>query len=67
VYVPGKLRSGPHSVTAGPNGAPLPGTSIPYRQVLVRYEQSARAALDHGSLPPTLQQYVRRYFTSISR
>jgi ribosomal protein S20 len=68
VYVPGKNGSGTKTVlNGGPNGAPLPGSTIPYQQVLARYQQSARAALDHGSLPPSLRQYVRDYFTSISR
>jgi hypothetical protein len=67
VYIPGRTGKGPHTVLKGPNGAPLPGVSVPYQEVILRYEQSARSALDHGSLPPSLQSYVRQYFTSISR
>jgi hypothetical protein len=67
VYVPGKAGKGPHSILVGPTGAPLPGASVPYQEVILRYEQSARAALDHGALPASLQTFVRRYFSSISR
>jgi hypothetical protein len=41
--------------------------TVPYQQVLGSYQQTARSALDRGSLPPGLQTYVRQYFSAISR
>lgn len=67
VYIPPvRVGKGSNTVGNGPNGAPLPGSIVPYQQVLGRYQQTARAALDRSALPPSVQTYVRRYFTSIS-
>jgi len=67
VYIPGKAGNGAHSIQNGPNGAPLPGSSVPYQQVVGRYAQSAHTALDRASLPSDLQTYVRGYFSAISK
>jgi hypothetical protein len=68
VYVPPvKVGAGGTIQSRGPNGVPLPGPTVPYHQVLGRYQQVARAALDQASLPPSIRSYVRRYFSAISR
>jgi hypothetical protein len=68
VYVPPvKMGKGAHTLQGGgPKGAPLPGATVPYQQVLGSYQQTARSALDRGSLPSGLQTYVRQYFSAIS-
>lgn len=66
VYVPSRQHSGSQSIQTGANGAPLPGSSVPYQQVVGQYARTARVALDRSSLPPDMQQYVRSYFSSIS-
>lgn len=66
VYAPGHQSKGPQTVLTGPNGQPLPGSFVPYRDVLQRYAASAHQALGRGALPPSLQAYVRQYFSSIS-
>src|SRR5579872_702595 len=60
VFIPGKPGKGSHIIQTGPSGAPLGGSTVPYRQVIGRYAQTARDALDHASLPPQLQTYVRQ-------
>ncbi len=68
VYIPGKFGKGTHTIqNGGPSGAPLRGSTVPYRQVIGQYEQTAHTALDRASLPPSMQAYVRQYFSSISR
>ncbi len=68
VYIPGKFGKGTHTIqNGGPSGAPLRGSTVPYRQVIGQYEQTAHTALDRASLPPSMQTYVRQYFSSISR
>jgi hypothetical protein len=67
VYVPGKQGKGAEIVRTGPQGAPLSGSIVPYQQVVLRYSQSARQALDRAALPPSLQGDVKRYFSTLSR
>ncbi|MGI8825130.1 MAG: hypothetical protein ACR2JC_05710 [Chloroflexota bacterium] len=67
VFVPGKQGKGAEIVRNGPQGAPAPGALVPYQQVVGQYSQSAHQALDRGALPPSLQEYVRRYFSTLSR
>jgi hypothetical protein len=69
VYVPPvKVNASAGTIQSrGPNGVPLPGSTVPYHQVFGRYQQVARAALDQASLPPSVRSYVRRYFSAISR
>jgi len=68
VYIPGKFGKGTHTIqNGGPSGAPLRGSTVPYRQVIGQYEQTAHTALDRASLSPSMQSYVRQYFSSISR
>lgn len=67
VYIPGKFGKGTHTIqNGGPSGAPLRGSTVPYRQVIGQYEQTAHTALDRAALPPSMQAYVRQYFSSIS-
>jgi len=67
VYIPGKFGKGAHTIqNGGPSGAPLRGSTVPYRQVIGQYEQTAHTALDRAALPPSMQTYVRQYFSSIS-
>jgi len=67
VYIPGKFGKGTHTIqNGGPSGAPLRGSTVPYRQVIGQYEQTAHTALDRAALPPSMQTYVRQYFSSIS-
>jgi hypothetical protein len=66
VYVPGKQGKGREIVKNGPKGAPQAGALVPYQQVLGQYTQQAHQALDRGSLPPSVQSYVHRYFSTIS-
>ncbi|HZU11306.1 MAG TPA: hypothetical protein VFB58_00560 [Chloroflexota bacterium] len=66
VYIPQRPHSGPHTILTGPNGAPLPGASVPYTVVVNQYAHTARTALDHSSLPPSLRAEVRSYFSAIS-
>lgn len=67
VFVPGKQGTGPTITRTGPNGAPESGALVPYQQVVGQYAQSAHQALDRAALPPSLQGYVRRYFSTLSR
>lgn len=66
VYAPQHQGKGPQTVQTGPNGQPLPGSFVPYQQVIQRYAASAHQALSQSPLPPSLQGYVRRYFSTIS-
>jgi hypothetical protein len=66
VFVPGTQGKGPTISRTGPNGAPEPGSIVPYQQVVGQYAASAHQALDRAALPPALQGYVRRYFTTLS-
>ncbi|HEX8918322.1 MAG TPA: hypothetical protein VF898_07455 [Chloroflexota bacterium] len=66
VYIPGTQGKGPEIVRNGPNGAPQPGAIVPYQQVYGQYAQGAHQALDRAALPPSVQVYVRRYFSTIS-
>ena len=66
VYVPGKQGKGQQVIKNGPNGLPQIGSLVPYQQVFGKYSQQAHQALDRGSLPPSVQSYVHRYFSSIS-
>ncbi len=66
VYAPGHQGKGPQTAQTGPNGQPLPGSFVPYREVLQRYAASAHQALSRGALPPSLQAYIKQYFSSIS-
>lgn len=66
VYIPGTQGKGPDVTRNGPNGAPQPGALVPYRQVLGQYAQQARQTLDRAALPPSVQGYVHRYFSTIS-
>ena len=67
VYVPGQGGSGPSQTTTGPNGLPAAGGSRPYGDVLATYDNAARASLERGALPPSLQNAVKRYFSTLSR
>jgi hypothetical protein len=69
IYVPPvRVGNSAHTIqSGGPNGATLPGSTVPYHQVLGRFQQSARAALDQAPLPPVVKSFVRRYFSAISR
>jgi len=51
----------------GPRGGAAHRSQTQYHQLFVQYMQSARTALDRGSLPPAVKVYVQRYFTKISR
>jgi hypothetical protein len=66
VYVPGHLGKGADTIQTGPQGNPAQGLVVPYQQVLASYNRSAHQALDRSALPPSLQRYVQRYFSSIS-
>lgn len=66
VYDPGKQGTGKEIIRNGPNGAPQTGALVPYQQVLGQYSRQAHQALDRGSLPPSIQSYVHRYFSTIS-
>jgi hypothetical protein len=67
VYIPSLQGKGKSIMQTGPNGAPQPGAIVPYQQVIGRYAQSAHQALDRSALPPSLQGYVKEYFSAISR
>lgn len=67
VFIPGKQGRGAEIVRNGPKGAPATGAYVPYQQVVGQYTQGAHQALDQAALPPSLQGYVRRYFTTLSR
>lgn len=67
VFIPGKQGKGAEIVRNGPKGAPASGAYVPYQQVVGQYTQGAHQALDQATLPPPLQGYVRRYFTTLSR
>lgn len=67
VYIPAAQGKGKQIVVNGSNGAPETGNLVPYHRVLAQYAQSAHQALDRAALPPSLQGYVRDYFSSISR
>jgi hypothetical protein len=67
VYIPVPQGKGKSIIQTGPNGAPQPGAIVPYQQVIGRYTQSAHQALDRSVLPPSLQGYVKDYFSAISR
>lgn len=66
VYAPQHQGKGPQTVQTGPNGQPLPGSFVPYHQVIQQYAASAHQALGRAALPPSLQSYVRHYFSTIS-
>lgn len=55
--------------TANPSGNANPGiagqTLVPYRQVYSAYAQAADEAIQSGSIPPDLRNYVRDYFSSL--
>jgi hypothetical protein len=67
VYIPARQGRGQETIQNGPSGAPAPGAIVPYHQVIGQFTQSARQALDRATLPSSLQQYVRRYFGTLSQ
>ena len=67
VYIPARQGKGQETIQNGPNGAPAPGSIVPYHQVIGQFTQSARQALDRATLPSSLRQYVRRYFGTLSQ
>jgi hypothetical protein len=66
VHVAGHEGTGIRSVQRVASGAPKQGRIQWYRPVILRYAQSAHAALDRSDIPPDLKSYVRRYFTAVS-
>jgi len=67
IFVPSKQRGGRVTSQGDANGGPQQRIVLPYRQVIGKYKQSARLALDRAALPPGVQSYVRQYFTAISQ
>lgn len=67
VYVRGREGNGTRLLQNGSRAAVSQTRQQQYRQILMRYASSARAALDHGALPPSVQTYVRQYFSEISQ
>ena len=67
VYVPGIAGAGSHLLPVDLRGAPRRGQVVPYQQVIGHYRQTARTALERSQLPPSLRNYVRRYFTALAR
>lgn len=67
VYVRGHVGSGPRTSRSVLPGAPLRnGRIVPYTEVVAGYNRVARTALERGTLPPSLQSYVRQYFSVVS-
>jgi len=67
VFVPGKIGAGA-SISVQERGAGNSGGRlVPYRLVIASYSHTAHVALDRVALPPSLQAYVRQYFSSVSR
>lgn len=67
VFVPGKVSKGRYLSQNGPSGSPQHARAVSYRRVIARYSRTARAALERSDLPPSLRQYVRRYFTRLEQ
>jgi hypothetical protein len=66
VYVPGRVRKGGRPLPYELHGSPKRVPAVPYRRVIAQYQRSARVSLDRAPLPPSMQEYVRRYFTALS-
>jgi hypothetical protein len=67
VFIPGKAGPG-IDTTVQTSGSALPGGRlVPYQVVIARYSRAAHVALDQLALPPSLQSYVREYFSSVSK
>ncbi|MGI8828090.1 MAG: hypothetical protein ACR2JC_21160 [Chloroflexota bacterium] len=67
LYIHGRETNGTRFLQKGRSGSPSQAAQQRYRQILVRYAQSARTALERMPLPPDVQAYVRQYFDQISR
>jgi len=66
VYVPGLVLKAGRLLPYELRGVPKRVPAVPFQRVIARYQRSARASLDRSPLPPSLQEYVRRYFTALS-
>ncbi|GAC1466423.1 MAG: hypothetical protein PVSMB7_11800 [Chloroflexota bacterium] len=67
VVLHGHAGKGTLLLQNGPRGSLNAGSQVQYRRLVLRYAQTARAALNRGSLPPSVQGYVKQYFNEISR
>jgi hypothetical protein len=66
VYIPGLIVKGGHPLPYDIYSAPKRVPAVPYQQVIAQYQRTARASLDRSPLPPSMQEYVRQYFTALS-
>jgi hypothetical protein len=66
VYVPGQIGRGHHYLPIVLHGSPKRVPLVPYQQVIAKYGKSARTAISRSALPPSLQTYVRKYFTVLA-
>lgn len=66
VYLQGKLSAGSYNTQIGPSGQVRRMSQAEYQRYINRYARSAENAVSRSSLPPSLQNYVRRYFVVLS-
>lgn len=66
---PSSLGGQPSAATGDQVAAPwsptVTGSLRPYREMLPRYQEEARDALQRQNLPPALRELVREYFSSL--
>lgn len=59
----GNTGAPPTGATQGPGAGGAP--SVPYDQVYQHYLAAVQQALDNGSIPPELRDYIRDYFSNL--
>jgi len=64
-YVKGQEGSGPQQSVDINNPDIMPGSMLPYRQVIGEYSEAARESLNRSIIPPSTQDLVRDYFSSL--
>ncbi len=68
VFIPGQ-DSGQGETEVREGQDPLAGAAnpalVPYQQVFGQYLQAANQAVDSGTIPPSLRDYIKAYFTQL--
>jgi hypothetical protein len=65
VYVPGAQLKGPGVTESGPAGSIVQVGSPSYQQMVGKYAATANAALGREVLPSSLQDAIKRYFSTL--
>lgn len=64
--IPGQIGQGTSTQTNdNSNGVVIPGSSVPYSQVIEQYNQMAHDAIDNSNISPDTKDLVHDYFDTL--